>query len=60
MAKEIMAFVRRTLVLSKDLDTFAEKKVKKIARETGEFSNLSRYVRDLIRRDKEGEQKQAA
>lgn len=58
--KNAQTYVKISLILSPDLAAFAVGKVKRQAKETGEFTNLSKYVRDLIRQDQQAERKAIA
>jgi len=57
-------YIVRSVTLPKELADFADGKIKRLAKETGEPPNLSKYVRELIRADKEqnliGEERKAA
>jgi Arc/MetJ-type ribon-helix-helix transcriptional regulator len=57
-------YINRSVTLPKELSDFADTKIRRLAKETGEPANLSKYIRDLIRADKEcnliGEEKRAA
>lgn len=46
-----MDYVRKTIVLTPELAKFAEKKIKRMRAETGEYQNISKYVRSLISKD---------
>ena len=48
-------FQCKSVTLPKDLAEFAEEKIKRLSKQTGEPANLSKYIRDLIRADKDSE-----
>lgn len=51
------AFIVRSVTLPKELIEFAESKIKQLSKDSGEPENMSKYVRDLIRSDKESSTK---
>jgi Arc/MetJ-type ribon-helix-helix transcriptional regulator len=52
--------VRQTITLTDDLAAWIDAKVRKISRQTGEPANVSKYIRDLIREDKERDKQDRA
>ncbi|HEV2210816.1 MAG TPA: hypothetical protein VG167_18745 [Verrucomicrobiae bacterium] len=53
-----MKIVKKSISLPKDLFEFAEKKAAQSARESGEPKNVSSYLRRLIAKEREREEKQ--